>query len=62
MDRERRMHAAMLAMVDDGVGGVMSALQEKGIDGNTMVFFKATTGPLKRTSLSSMLRIAPATA
>jgi arylsulfatase A-like enzyme len=44
MDRDRRMHAAMLSAIDDGVGEVMSALREKGLDRNTVVFFQSDNG------------------
>ena len=44
LEPERRMYAAMLSAVDDGVGTVMSALREAGVIDNTLVFFAADNG------------------
>jgi arylsulfatase A-like enzyme len=46
---ERRRHAlAMLAAVDDGVGRILAALKEEGIDDNTLLVFTSDNGaPLK---------------
>lgn len=44
MDRDRRMHAAMIAAVDDGVGRIMDALRASGLQDNTVVFFQSDNG------------------
>ena len=44
MDRDRRMHAAMLAAVDDGVGRVLEELKRTGADRNTVIFFQSDNG------------------
>jgi arylsulfatase A-like enzyme len=43
-DDKRRTYAAMVSAVDDGVGRVLKALQEGGIDKNTMVVFLSDNG------------------
>jgi uncharacterized sulfatase len=48
MPQRRRQALAMLSAVDDGVGGVMDALREHGIEENTLIFFIGDNGaPLK---------------
>jgi arylsulfatase A-like enzyme len=44
LEPERRMYAAMLSAVDDGVGLVMRALRELHLTDNTLVFFTADNG------------------
>lgn len=44
MDRDRRMHLAVVAALDDAVGEVRSALQRAGLDKNTCVFFMSDNG------------------
>jgi arylsulfatase A-like enzyme len=44
LEPERRMYAAMLAAVDDGVGLVMRTLRELHLAENTLVFFSADNG------------------
>ena len=44
LEPERRMYAAMLSAVDDGVGLVMRTLRESGLAENTLVFFAADNG------------------
>lgn len=44
LDPERRMYAAMLSAVDDGVGQVMRALAEAQLTANTLVFFTGDNG------------------
>jgi len=43
-DTERRMYAAMLAALDDGVGEVMRALRDTGLLDRTLVFCSADNG------------------
>lgn len=44
MDRDRRMHAAMIAAMDDGIGTVVEALRRKGQLENTVIFFQSDNG------------------
>ncbi len=44
MDRDRRMHAAMVAALDDAVGAVRTALHAKGLEKNTCIFFMSDNG------------------
>jgi arylsulfatase A-like enzyme len=44
MDRDRRMHLAMVAAIDDGVGQVLDKLRAKGLDRDTVVFFQSDNG------------------
>lgn len=44
MDRDRRLHLAMVAALDDAVGQVRSALRGAGLDKNTCVFFMSDNG------------------
>ena len=49
MDRDRRMHAAMVAMVDDGVGMVLDALRARDLERDTIVFFQSDNGATRET-------------
>ena len=42
---DRRIMAAMLAAVDDGVGAIIDALNEKGVYDDTVIFFSSDNGP-----------------
>lgn len=44
-DPHRRIQAAMVAVLDDGVGRVLEALRENGLCENTLVFFISDNGP-----------------
>lgn len=44
LEPERRMYAAMLAAVDDGVGEIVSALQAAGLRDDTVIFYAADNG------------------
>ena len=44
MDRDRRLHLAVVAALDDAVGQVRSTLQAQGLDENTIVFFMSDNG------------------
>jgi len=46
-DKRRRTYAAMVSAVDDGVGRVLDALKEKGLDENTIVVFLSDNGGAK---------------
>lgn len=44
MDRDRRMHCAMIAAIDDGVGEILDLLKKKGLDRDTVIFFQSDNG------------------
>jgi len=44
LDPERRMYAAMVAAVDDGVGEIMAAVKQAGLTDNTLVVFVGDNG------------------
>ncbi|HJN11569.1 MAG TPA: sulfatase-like hydrolase/transferase [Pirellulaceae bacterium] len=54
-DVHRRIFAAMLANLDDSVGEVLQALQECGLEENTLVFFVSDNGGPTRELTSSNL-------
>lgn len=43
-NKKRRTYAAMVSAVDDGVGHLLDALEELGIEDNTIVFFLSDNG------------------
>ncbi|MCG9972550.1 sulfatase-like hydrolase/transferase [Christiangramia crocea] len=43
-NRKRRIYAAMISAVDDGIGLVLNKLEEKGISENTIVIFMSDNG------------------
>jgi len=43
-DENRRIYAAMVSAVDDGVGDVLLALEETGVADNTIIFFLSDNG------------------
>ncbi|QGJ71966.1 Hypothetical protein PBC10988_36790 [Planctomycetales bacterium 10988] len=49
-DPERKTYLAMLSAMDDGVGKVLAALQETGLEENTMVIFLSDNGGTKGSS------------
>jgi arylsulfatase A-like enzyme len=44
MDRDRRLHLAMIAALDDAVGSVRSAIEARGLSKDTIVFFMSDNG------------------
>lgn len=44
MDRERRMHAAVTAALDDAVGLIVKTLENRGLLNNTVIFFQSDNG------------------
>ena len=52
-DIQRRIFAAMLANMDDGIGRVLAALEENGLESNTLVFFLSDNGGPTRELTSS---------
>ena len=44
MDRDRRMHCAMVAAIDDAVGSITEELKRRGMDRDTIIFFQADNG------------------
>jgi arylsulfatase A-like enzyme len=49
MDRDRRMHAASVAAVDDGIGAILDALRARGLDRDTVIFFQSDNGATEET-------------
>ena len=43
-DEKRRLYAAMLSAVDDGVGGVLATLKELRLESDTLIFFLSDNG------------------
>ncbi|MBM3794043.1 MAG: sulfatase [Acidobacteria bacterium] len=41
---DRRLHAAMLVAVDDGIGEILDLLQRRGLDRDTVIFFQSDNG------------------
>ncbi len=52
-DAHRRIFAAMLASLDDGVGAILGALRESGLEEKTMIFFLSDNGGPTRELTSS---------
>ena len=46
---DRRIMAAMLAAVDDGVGAIVAELKKQGLFENTCLFFQSDNGPSRET-------------
>jgi arylsulfatase A-like enzyme len=44
MDRDRRLHLAMIAALDDAVGTVRAAIESRGLSKDTIVFFMSDNG------------------
>lgn len=45
LPEDRRMIAAMMSAVDDGVGEIVAALERRGIADNTIILFSSDNGP-----------------
>ena len=55
-DETRRMGLAALSAVDDGVGRIRAFLRERGLEGNTLIFFLGDNGaPLKERAWNGSL-------
>ncbi|RWC26039.1 arylsulfatase [Mesorhizobium sp.] len=46
-DENRRKYAAMISVVDDGVGKLVAALEKKGMRDNTLIVFQSDNGGVK---------------
>jgi arylsulfatase A-like enzyme len=53
MDRDRRMHLAMVAAVDDVVGALLDQLKRQGMDNDTIVYYQADNGATREVRASS---------
>jgi len=53
MDRDRRMHLAMVAAVDDVVGQLLDQLRAQGLEEETVVFYEADNGATREVRASS---------
>ena len=51
-DPKRRTYAAMVSAVDDGVGKVLKALRDNGLEENTLIFFLSDNGGPTRVNAS----------
>ncbi len=49
MDRDRRLHLAMIAAIDDQVGALVGALKKAGTLENTVIFFQSDNGATQET-------------
>jgi arylsulfatase A-like enzyme len=56
MDPDRRLHAAMIAAIDDGVGEILDLLKRRGLDRDTVIFFQADNGATSETRSDSQGR------
>jgi len=43
-DQQRRTYAAMMSAMDDGIGRVVAALRDEGLEKNTLIFFFSDNG------------------
>ena len=53
MERDRRMHLAMVAAVDDAIGGLLDQLARQGLENDTIVYFQADNGATREVRASS---------
>jgi arylsulfatase A-like enzyme len=53
MDRDRRMHLAMVAAVDDVVGSLLDQLKRQGMENDTVVYYQADNGATREQRASS---------
>jgi arylsulfatase A-like enzyme len=53
MDRDRRMHLAMVAAVDDVVGSLLDQLKRQGLEDNTVIWYQADNGATREVRASS---------
>ncbi len=53
MDRDRRMHLAMVAAVDDVVGALMDQLKQQGMENDTVIYYQADNGATREQRASS---------
>jgi arylsulfatase A-like enzyme len=53
MPRDRRMHLAMVAAVDDVLGSILDQLRSQGMEQDTVIFFQADNGATREVRASS---------
>jgi arylsulfatase A-like enzyme len=53
MERDRRMHLAMVAAVDDVVGSLLDQLRRQGLENETVVYYQADNGATREQRASS---------
>jgi arylsulfatase A-like enzyme len=53
MERDRRMHLAMVAAVDDQVGSLLDQLKRQGMENDTVIWFQADNGATREQRASS---------
>ena len=54
VERDRRTHLAMVAAVDDALGGLLDQLREVGMEQDTVVFFQSDNGATREERASSV--------
>ena len=52
----RRVHAAMVDELDQGIGRILTALEEEGIRDNTLIWFMSDNGGLNPAAMSDSMR------
>jgi arylsulfatase A-like enzyme len=53
MERDRRTHLAMVAAVDDAIGGILDTVKKQGIEDETIIYFQADNGATREVRASS---------
>lgn len=53
MDRDRRMHLAMVSAVDDVVGSLLDQLKAQGLENETVIWFQSDNGATREARASS---------
>lgn len=53
MERDRRMHLAMVAAVDDVVGALLDQVKQQGMEQNTVIWFQSDNGATREARASS---------
>jgi len=57
-DENRRAYAAMISVLDDGIGKVVAALEAKGLRDNTLIIFHSDNGGVKDSMFSGDSKVA----
>jgi arylsulfatase A-like enzyme len=56
MNKKRRIYAAMVTCMDDGIGRIAKALQERGLKRNTLIIFCSDNGGVNSAGSNGLLR------
>ena len=57
-DENRRAYAAMIAVLDDGIGKAVAALEQKGMRDNTLIVFHSDNGGVKSSMFAGDTKVA----